>query len=470
MSAKTTRATRIGARVLAGVAGLAAAACVVGGVLTISPAGARVTPVARTVTPVPAAATAACPGPLLTVTSGTANDSLTSGSEPGTIAGGGTGQPTSGVLTTSGVQGAAAVRYFEQPAVAGRAPLLAAAQSAEANSAELSGLATANCAQPGYDSWLVGGGTSLGTTTLVVLSNPGDVAATVSLGIYDEQGLVAASGGDGIPVRPHSQHVVTLAGLAPNASATVVHVTSTGGAVSAVLQESQVTGITPQGMDWVSPTAAPDTHLLIPGAIIDTSALSAGTGSDASDGGVPVLRVLPVGDKGAKLTIGLKPSSGTKGIVALTATVDPGVVSEIPLDHVGAGDYTITVDSSVPIVGAVGTTTVNSKGTDFTWYNAAQPLNGAAAIPLAAGPGKQLHLVNTSGSAVKVAFSGPLSQTVTVPAGGDYVRAITTSGVLSTANAGGVYASVSYTGPGLLSSYVAYPAAAAAATVKVYGR
>lgn len=466
-----TTATRVGGRVLAGVAGLAAAACVVGAVLVVSPAGARTDPVSHTVTPVPATATAACPGPLLSLVSGTETSSYTTAGSPKPVAGGGTQKPKAGTLAAPGAQGAAAPEFFEQPAgTSGTSPLLAAAQSASASTSQLSGFAATNCAQPGYDSWLVGGATSLGATTLVVLSNPGAVTTTVDVDVYDEQGLVQASGGQGIPVQPHSEHVVPLAGLAPNASATAVHVTSTGGTVTATLQESHLTGITPQGVEWVAPTAAPASHLVIPGAVIDTTALTEGNASDAGDGGAPVLRVLPVGNKDAKLTIGVKPEAGGKGGTAMTVSVDHGVVSEVPLNHIAAGTYTITVDSNVPIVGGVTTSTVSKSGSDFTWYDAAQPLKGASAIPLAPGAGKVLHLVNTSGSAVTVHFAGSSTWTATVPAGGSVAKKLNYIGVFSTSNAGGLYASVSYASAGQLSSYVAYPTGASASALKVYSR
>ncbi|MFC4243562.1 DUF5719 family protein [Gryllotalpicola reticulitermitis] len=470
--ASRTAATRIGGRVLAGIVGLAASACVVGAVLTVSPAGAHTTAASRTVTPVPATAIAACPGPLLSLASGAQGSALSATGTPSVSSGGGTQSPGSSTLSAADITGGGtAPRAFQQPAPkSGGSPLLAAAQSSSARTAELSGFAATNCVQPDYDSWLVGGATSLGSTTLVVLSNPGDVAATVDLDVYDEQGLVQASGGQGVPVQPHSQHVVPLAGLAPNASATAIHVTSTGGTVTAHLQESHLTGITPQGVEWVAPTAPPASHLVIPGAVLDTTALSGGGASDSGDGGVAVLRVLPVGKTDAKLSIGVKPESGKKAGSALSVTVDHGVVSEVPLDRLASGTYTITVDSTAPIVGGVTTSTVSKQGTDFTWYDAAQPLTGATAIPLAAGAGKVVHLVNTSGSAVTVRFGGPTTWTAKIPAGGTVAKALSVNGVLSTTNAQGVYASVSYASSGMLASYVGYPTGAAASSLTVYGR
>jgi hypothetical protein len=464
---------RIGVRAVAGLAGLAATACVVTAALSWSAQGAQAKPESRVVTPVPATATAACPGPLLSLDTSGASKALTAVGAPSVVSGAGdSSAQTMRVAAPDVVSDGSAPQAFRAPAVdSDTEPLLAAAQTLTGSGDELHGLAAANCAQPDYDSWLVGGSSALGATTLVVLMNPGDVAATVDLDVYSERGAVDAAGAHGISVRPHAQHVVPLAGLAPNASSTVVHVVSTGSAVSAQLQESQVTGVTPQGVEWVGPTAGAAKHVVVPGAVVDTSALTNGTGSDGGDSGVPVLRVLPIGDKDAKLTISAKPETGSKGGTASTVTVSHGVVSEVPLDRLGGGTFTITVDSDVPIVAAVRSTTVDKKnGADFAWYSAAEPLRGAAAIPVAPGPNAELHFVNPGDAAVTIKLTGAGTRSVTVPAGGSVFLKPTAAGVFNTSDAHGVFASLSYWTKGQLAAYPAYPTGASAAALTVNRR
>jgi len=473
VSDRRTVLTRAGVRVLAGAAGLAATLAVVTAVFTLPLPSAQAQPASRAVTPVPAAASVACPGPLLQLGSGTSTSTLSALSAPTVVSGGDDSSPASVPFTAADVQeGGTAPQAFEEKAKdAAREPLLAGAQSSESSTEDMRGLSVANCAQPDFDHWLVGGATSLGSTTLVELGNPGDVAATVDIEAYSEQGLAAAAGGTGILVQPHTQRVVPLAGLVPNASATVVHVTSTGGTVSAELQESEISGVTPQGDEWVGPTASPSKKLVIPGAVFDGSGLSTATATGSSDGGVPVLRVLPVGTKDAKVTIGVKPDAGKGGGTALSATASHGVVSEIPLEKAGTGTFTVTIDSTEPLVAAVHTSTVDTKrGTDFAWYAAAAPLTGAAALPIAPGPGAVLHLVNTSSAAVKLKLSGPNGGTVSVPAGGSVSRKVAKPGVLTTSDGHGVYASVSYAASGMVGAYVAYPTSASASALTVYRR
>ncbi len=467
--------TRIGVRAAAGLAGVAAAAAVVGLALSTPIAGAEAKPVARTIAPVPADAQAVCPGPLLQLGAG---DSATSVSPLGAAAtryGGSTGSITSARLSAlDSTNPSSGPMVYTEPAGAEAkvAPLLAAAQLQAVDGAEMQGLAVADCAPPDYDSWLVAGSTSLGSTSILTLANPGGVAATVSLDLYSEEGQVEANGTHGILVQPRTQRALALSGFAPNASALAVHVTSTGAAVSAQVEESQITGVTPQGADWAGPTAAPAKHVVIPGAVLDTTAVSENAGSDTDGGGVPVLRVLPIGDKDAKLTIGVKPEAGTTGGNAATVTVSHGIVSEIPLDKLGNGTFTVTVDSTVPLVGAVRTTTVDAdKGTDLAWYAGARALKGPAAIPVAAGLPGTLHLVNPGSrkAAVELREAGQKTRTVSV-AGGASIALSTAPGVITLPDAGGLLASVSFAAPGKVAGYVAYPTGASASALTVYDR
>jgi hypothetical protein len=462
--------TRAGVRVGAGVAGVAASAVVVIAALTLPLPSAHAQADSRTVRPVPATATAACPGPLLSLASDSSSSAISAAGTPTVIAGGEAKTPDKAPLNAPDVRmNGTSPLWFDTPAVDGKEPLLAAAQSLGSNSADLKGFAAANCSQPGFDEWLVGGATSLGATTLIVLSNPGDVAATVNIDTYLEQGIAAGAGGHGILVQPHTQHVVPLAGLAPNATATIVHVTSTGGTVSAELQQSQVSGVTPQGVDWVGPTAAPSKKVVVPGVVVMPGGATAG--SDADNTAVPALRVLPIGDKDAKLTIGVKPEGGSGSGQAMSVTVSHGIVSEVPLDKISNGTYTVTIDSSEPVVAAARSTTSDATaGTDFAWYVAAQQLTGAAAIALTPGPNGYVHFVNPTAASVSLKLDGPGGGTVSIPAGASTSRAISTRGVLTTTDAQGLYLTVGYNAAGQLAGYVAYPTGASASALTVYKR
>ncbi|MFW8745689.1 DUF5719 family protein, partial [Mesorhizobium japonicum] len=147
----------------------------------------------------------------------------------------------------------------------GGSGLLAGAQSQIAAADDESGLAAAACAEPSGSTWLVGGATTTGRTTLLTLANPTQVDATVTLAIFGEKGVVQAPGLSGIVVTAGAQRVIPLAGFAPDLASPAIHVTARGGRIVASLQQSTVRGLDAGGVDLVGATADPSTSLRIPG-------------------------------------------------------------------------------------------------------------------------------------------------------------------------------------------------------------
>ncbi|RII97134.1 hypothetical protein DZF97_17335, partial [Clavibacter nebraskensis] len=133
---------------------------------------------------------------------------------------------------------------------------LAGAASEIVTEADLAGLAATSCSEATADAWLVGGATTTGRTTFVVLDNPSGVSSTVDLAITGEDGAVSAPGASGISVPAGGRRVLSLAGLAPDLSSPAVHVQSRGGQVVARLEQSTVRGLLAGGVDWIGPVAA----------------------------------------------------------------------------------------------------------------------------------------------------------------------------------------------------------------------
>src|SRR5690606_10588399 len=132
------------------------------------------------------------------------------------------------------------------------ATLISGAQVQQAQVGEFVGLTASSCASATGDSWLPAGSTSVGRTTLITLSNPTEVPATVGLELYDSTGRVSAPGTSGIVVPPDGQRVLSLAGFVPNIPDPVVRVTSLGGQVVANLQQVTVRGLDAGGVDIVA--------------------------------------------------------------------------------------------------------------------------------------------------------------------------------------------------------------------------
>jgi hypothetical protein len=110
------------------------------------------------------------------------------------------------------------------------------------------GLAAAPCARPTTDGWLVGGGSTVGRITQVLLVNDDDRPAQVDLLVYGPEGLVSSPAGSGIVLSPSSRRQVRLDTLAPNQPVTAVHVVARSGRIGFVGLDTASNGLVPLGM------------------------------------------------------------------------------------------------------------------------------------------------------------------------------------------------------------------------------
>jgi hypothetical protein len=479
------RVALIGVRLTAGLTGMAVVVLAVGGAaLAPWPAVTR-EPDSTVVTPVASDQLRVCPGPLLTLAADSSQaDVATSVGRFDTVYGArapGTGGVIVDVERTdvSAVDNAESARdgapqLLTVPVEDGatQAPLVAGAQIQTAASETLAGLAASACTEATADSWLVGGSTDVGRTSLVLLDNPSTVVATVNLTVYGENGPVDAPGSTGILVQPGTQRIVSLAGLAPNLVSPVVRVRATGGKIAAALQQSVIRGLQPGGAEMSGPTTRSATTQVIPGVVVAPPLGEASVDEGAVSEDTPSVRVLVPGGTPATVSVGVQSEDGASTGTSLEVEVQPGVVTEIPLSGVAPGNYTVNLGSDQPIVTAARTTVNGSASRDFTWANAAAPQNDEFLVYIAGGPAPAMHLANTSPAdkAVTLTADGGAVTEVTVPAGQSVVVGVTASIAYLVTGAEGVAASVGFTGDGVASSYPVAPTGALAEAIPVYTR
>jgi hypothetical protein len=464
-----------GARVIGGVVGIAIAAAVVTGTTLLPLSGFAIEAPSKTVRPVPADQQRVCPGPLLALAADAGQATRPSAIDAFSSVYGATGADIQSRTlkpdadTTSSDQAPVALTATT-PQGATRPPLFAGAQVQNAQSEDLTGLAAAACGEPSADSWLVAGATTLGQTSLVLLSNPTSVDATVTLDIYTETGHVSAPGATGIVVPAGAQKVVPLAGLAPSATAPVVHVTTTGGQVVASMQQSFEQGIQPRGVELAGSTGAPDRVQTIAGVTVASlAAITAAQSAESVGVDFPAVRILVPGDRDAKITIGAVGETGTNAGNSYAQTVKAGNVAEIPLDNLKDGNFTVTVRSDVPVVAAVRTSVIGTKTRDFSWFVSAPAIGDSQLVAVPPGPKPMLHFAN-SGEAdakVKIEPSSGKPIALTVPAEGGANVTIPT-GRYTLTGADGLEVSVSLGGDGQSSSFAVSPAGPLAAPIEVY--
>jgi hypothetical protein len=468
-------------RASVGIVVIAVLAAVVGATLLPWPR-ATVSVKSVAVTPVPASQQVVCPGGLLRLASASGAGATTVSAIGAPIvsssATSGNVQAKSFAHSNAGTAGSpAAPQLLTSPSGAGGAPtLLAGSQSQVVSTNEFTGLASAGCTAATGDVWLDGGATTVGRTTLLLLANPSDVPAIVTLQIYGENGPVTAPGMSGIGVPAGAQRVLSLAGFATNLASPVVHVESTGGQIVATLEQSTVRGVTPGGIDFIGGQPQPTTTTVIPGVVLaGTEAVQSQLGQSGFDDLETTLRVYVPGSQPVTAAITVVPENGRVKAKAIKTSLQPGTVTDLPLDELSQGSYTVIVTASVPLIASVRVSTAGSAAvkaaTDFAWLTAAPLLTGDTMISIPTGMTPTLHLENPTAKSENVRLRGPDGASISAPVAPHSAVAVSVAGGASYTLTGfaGLYASVSGETDGGVTGFAVYPSAHGQGALRIYG-
>lgn len=475
------RVAVVGARVVTGVVGIAVAAATIAAAALVPLPGIQSTPPSTVVVPVPTAQQLVCPGSLLRLADETGAGATTASaigrpevdyaSSTGTV----DATPLGISDASTGATSAAPLVVSTPPDQADPAQqlLLSGAQAQSVNEDEFVGLAAAECGVANGDTWLAGGATTVGRTTLLTLSNPTEVPATVDLRLYGERGAITAPGTSGIIVPASGQRVLSLAGFQPDVASPVVHVSSTGGQIVAELQESVIRGLDAGGIDIVGPTTAPALVNLIPGLVLQNStAVQAllGRGADYADLRA-VLRLYAPGTGTVATTISVIPEDGTADGASFAYELEAGRVVDVPFSELADGNYTVKIVSPVPVVAAARVSTAVDAGpNDMAWLAAAAPLVHEAQFTVAAGPAPVLHLANAGAAdaAVLLTARDGTSSTIPVAAGSSALVAVAPGETYTVTGFDTLFAAVSFTGSGTIARYGVHPPGAGSTPITVY--
>ncbi|MBC7519331.1 MAG: hypothetical protein H7248_10730, partial [Microbacteriaceae bacterium] len=304
-------AIRAGVRTVTAVAGIALAVLVIGAATVFTGPRVLTRQIGTLVTPAPAAQQRVCPGPVQEVSdeAGTRFLAVGAASENFRAIG---GTVFSDRLDTSASASASApnagpLRLTLPPRIE-NSSFLAGSQSQLLSGKELSGLAVAECTQASGESWLVGGSTEVGRTSVLLISNPSTVPATVSIEIFGESGKVSAPGMAGLTIAPASARGFSLAGFAPGLISPAIHVSSRGGQVVATLQQSTVRTLQAGGVDLVGAAQLPNRSAIIPGLVVSKSAAVTAAQGAAGFGDLETaVRLIAPGSRDATATVTITP-------------------------------------------------------------------------------------------------------------------------------------------------------------------
>ncbi|KAA9111214.1 DUF5719 family protein [Microbacterium rhizomatis] len=388
-------------------------------------------------------------------------------------AGEGAQAPAQTRLSASYLGGAEGAAVYTAPASGSAATDAAAAGWAAVSAEDLSGFAASECTAPLMESWLVGGASTTGASDLVLLGNPGSVAATVQLTVYGSRGAQIPPGGRNVIVPPGQQIALPLAGLSLGEESPVLRVTAAGAPVQASLQASLTRTLVPGGVDQVGATATPATDLVIAGVEVTAEPGPAG----ASNAATLVRMLSPSVDTTATVTV-TAVGGGAPALAPSTLQLTAGLPAELQLGGLPVGQYVVDVRAPEAVLAAVWQTTGFGAGADFAWYTPAPELTGASMFAVPGGASASLTITNAARTAATVslhAATGAFSQQVAVPAGGSVAVRLPAQGVytLDPGGVAGVRAGLSFSGaaPGggtALAGYPVLPVDAAAATIRVY--
>ncbi|MBT2538074.1 DUF5719 family protein [Arthrobacter sp. ISL-69] len=263
------------------------------------------------------------------------------------------------------------VSVLSADAVGNQQATAGAVMSYTATDGDLQGSAAAGCQQPANDLWLVGANTALGRTAVLNLSNASSTPATVSLDLYGAQGQIQAPGSRGLLVAPGTTRSIVLAGLVPDQEKLSIHARSAGGPVTAVVQQSTLRGLTPGGVDFIVPGAAPATRQVMSGVDIqDPASARALAAKQGFADAAAALQIAVPGPADAVVEIRLYGRDGQKALPGGgVVTAKGGSVTEVSLAGVPAGQYTVAASADVSFAAAARVTRglKSDSATDFAW-------------------------------------------------------------------------------------------------------
>jgi|GEM_PF-731797 len=313
----------------------------------------------------------------------------------------------------------------------------AAVLSYRAGDGDLRGLAAVTCQAPSSDQWLLGSSTLVGRTSVLNLSNPSTTPATVNLELYGDKGQIKAPGSRGLSIGAGQSRSLVLAGLAPEQAALAVHVSSTGGPVTATVQQSVLRGLTPGGVDFIGPTGQPGTRQVISGVSLRGGAAAARLGSGFEDA-VPTLALAVPGAQDAVVQVRVYGKNGQQALDKGVVNAAAGTVTQVPLSGLPDGDYTISVSSDVSVTAAVrvirGTTAKDP--TDFAWVPSSAPLSTSQVMAVPAGGKSSLQFGAPTGRA-EISYRAITADGAIQPAAKATLAAGTSATVEVPAKAGG---------------------------------
>ena len=260
----------------------------------------------------------------------------------------------------------------------GKVALAGADIEQSVSSGDYRGLASASCQPAQLESWLVGGSTEIGESSVLQLMNPSSNSVDAKVEVWGDTGKLDFPRGEKITVPARQLQAIPLESQVGGTQRLVVRVTANGAGLASSLMTHSLLGLTAGGVSLVHTSALPNTTQVIPGV--------------AMDGSLGAVRLLNPGTDSARATVevvnenGRFPLPGGKDL-----DLDPGAVLDFTLGGLQPGNYAVIVNATEPVVagaviyrqGSVSPTDSDKFVRDLAWLPALSTGGGVVMGPAA---------------------------------------------------------------------------------------
>ena len=242
------------------------------------------------------------------------------------------------------------------------------------------GLAATYCSKPSSSGWLINGSSVVGSESVLLIANPNQVEAAVSVDFY----LNGSTVSEQIALAPFEQKILPTAAFANAEPEFAVFFQSSGPKVSVSLQNRQTNGLQPTGVEIESFVKAPATKHIFAGF----QPLTQGFEN-------PTMRIFNPGSNVAEAVI---TAFGSENIELFRQTIPANSFETVEL-VVGEGYQLVSLEATSEVLAAIENRTIDPI-LDFAWIQSAEIFTSVS-LPLSPYR-NSLVIANPEASAVEV--------------------------------------------------------------------
>ena len=253
--------------------------------------------------------------------------------------------------------------------------LISLIQSQAIDRERAKGLAATACQKPVASGWLINGSSVVGTESVLIAANPGEVEALVELEIH----LPGRVLGERFALAPGEQQLIPTSRYANGEQAFAIYFESSGPEISMALQNRETRGLNPIGVEIEGPTLEPNTAFSFVGLRDLTQGFEK-----------PSMRVYNPGSEVAEVVVTV---FGEGNVELVRELVNPAAFAELPLELAG-GYQLVNLTSDQPVLAAIKNSSIEPV-LDFAWI---QPAELFSSVTMALSPYQNSVLIANPGS------------------------------------------------------------------------